>query len=283
MKTAILALQRYEKDIHDWIDYHLYKIGFDHIFILDDNDDNDPLVIHNDRVTTYKVKLNCNGFYTFAQMNLYNKYFDKIHELGYDWLAVIDVDEYIDFYGYTVKEYLQDRYEKDGYNAIEIPWVTYSDNDIIINDRYDIFNVYTSETTTKRGEWNSDFFSWGKTLFKLDRNIVMSEHPHWIHNHIYPNNEPINRLRENEHTAKIRHYVTKSLDDYLNKVRYRKYRNVSQTYRCGGIVNTYFMYNEISLKKIEAFEILAQLKDIELTTQEKQDLVNLKTKLLNGF
>lgn len=282
MKTAILALQRHEKDIYEWIDYHLYKIGFDHIFILDDNNDDDPLVIHNDRVTVYKVDLNCNAFYTARQLDLYNERFDEIYNLGYDWLAVIDIDEYLDFYGKSVQEYIVDK-QNEGYNAIEIPWVLYSDNDIIVNDKQGVFNVYTSETATKRGQWNTNFFSWGKTLFKLDKGIKMTDQPHWIDNHIYSNNELTKRLHEDQNIAKIRHYITKSLDDYLNKVNYRKYRNVWQTYRNDGIINMFFIYNKATLKKIEAFKELAKLKDIELTQQELQDLENHKNILLNNY
>lgn len=283
MKTAILALQRYEKDIYEWIDYHLYKIGFDHIFILDDNNDEDPLVIYNDRVSVRKVNLNCNAFYTKRQLDLYNENFDEIHELGYDWLAVIDIDEYLDFNGKTVQEYIKYRYEDEGYNAIEIPWIMYSDDNILINEKQQIMHAYTSETNRKRTNWNSDMFSWGKTLFKLDKGIRMDEQPHWINNHTYPNDEETKRLHENQNIAKIRHYVTKSLNDYLNKVKYRKFRNVFQTQVGKGIVNTYFIYNELSLKKLEAFEILANLKNIELTSQEKQDILNLKNKIMNNF
>lgn len=283
MKTAILALQRYEKDIYEWIDYHLYKIGFDHIFILDDNDDEDPLVVYNDRVTVYKVNLNCNAFYTARQLDLYNEHFDKIYELGYDWLAVIDIDEYLDFYGKTVQEYISYRYENEGYNTIEIPWVMYSDNNILINEKQQPISTYKNETNRKRIEWNRDIFSWGKTIFKLDDGIRMSEQPHWINDHEYSNGEATKRLHENENIAKVRHYITKSLNDYLDKVKYKKLRNVPQTLVGKGIVNTYFMYNKLSLKKIEAFETLAKLKDIELTSQEKQDLLNLKNKIINNF
>ena len=52
MKTCILAIQRYEniKDIEEWIDYHI-NLGFDHIFLMDNNDEKDALDIKFEYLT----------------------------------------------------------------------------------------------------------------------------------------------------------------------------------------------------------------------------------------
>ena len=56
MRTCILAIQRYEniKDIIEWIDYHI-NLGFSHIFLLDNNDEDNLLNIKHDNLTVLRA------------------------------------------------------------------------------------------------------------------------------------------------------------------------------------------------------------------------------------
>lgn len=279
IKTCILCIQRYEKDILDWVDYHLYKLGFDHIFIIDTNDPGDELVIYNKQVTVIHKEMPPVTHIGWGkqQMQLVNSEIDNIYNLGYHWCALIDIDEYLDFYGRTVKEYVLDK-EEEGSNAVEISWITYSDNGLLFNDKAGVINIYKDETERKRGKWCDDEFSWGKTIFKLDTGIRCKQEIHWISNHTYSDGTPIKRKHESIDVAFVRHYRTKSLNDYLSKVAYRKLRQSCLNYYQGGIVNVYYMFNKPTKESLENFEILAEMKGIRLNPKEKETLEKLKQK-----
>ena len=96
MKCAIFAIARKENlYIRDWVTYHL-SIGFDKIYIFDNNFDgeenfNDVIsdFIEKDIVNIINVrnkKCYQNVSYNYAILNLCSKY---------DWNAFIDIDEFI--------------------------------------------------------------------------------------------------------------------------------------------------------------------------------------------
>ena len=93
MKTCILAIQRYERieDLKEWIRYHI-----DHIFLLDNNDRKDALKIDDPNLTIlpcYAITINI-GDSTW-QCNAYNYGLEYIKLLDYQWIAIIDADEFI--------------------------------------------------------------------------------------------------------------------------------------------------------------------------------------------
>lgn len=95
MKTAICCIAKCENNyLKEWVDYHL-AIGFSHIFIYDNNDligeRIEPLFSNYNNVTV----INCYGELSYqnkAYLSFYNSYGKQ-----FDWIAFIDIDEFITF------------------------------------------------------------------------------------------------------------------------------------------------------------------------------------------
>lgn len=273
MKIALLAVVRFEGDIYEWIDYHLYNVKFEHIYIIDNNPIEYPIIIFNPKVTVIKdtTTMIHNGS---IQPYMYNKVIPTIVKDGYTHLGVCDIDEYFDFNGKTVQEYLS-MYPQ--YNAIEIPWFTYSDSDNITIQPVHTSIAYTRPTKQQHTNWNCNEYSWGKPIFKIEKGITMSVH--WPNNFTYSDG-PITRYHEDSSIARVRHYRTKSLQNYMQKVAYRKFKGSPCVYNRGSnIVRAYFDFNEVTKQKVSMFQTLANLYNITLSTDELETLKTLKLQL----
>ena len=132
MKTCILSIQRYEniKDLYEWIDYHI-NLGFDKIFIMDNNDEQDKLIINNNKVYIipyYGQHNNHNDW--IWQREAYNYGFDYIRNFSsYDWILIIDIDEFITFRSKyeNINNFIEIECINKGLDNIEIKWELYND------------------------------------------------------------------------------------------------------------------------------------------------------------
>ena len=103
MKVDLLCVAKNENlTIRDWVDYHL-NIGFHKIWIFDNNDKEDISIIEplKSRIVEGKVSVlpNFKGAKTF-QLTAYNMFLNAFAKKNeYDWIGVIDCDEYFELYG----------------------------------------------------------------------------------------------------------------------------------------------------------------------------------------
>ena len=139
MKTCIVAIGRYEGEyIEEWVNYHL-NLGFDHIYLADNNYDNPERfeLILQDYIKKNKVTVfDCRGeYYHFAgQPKFYKQiYYDGILN-DYDWILFIDIDEFITLTDKfkNIKEYL-DRDIFNDFDVIKINWMAMTDGGHVIN------------------------------------------------------------------------------------------------------------------------------------------------------
>lgn len=232
IRVATCVLTRLDnKYIREYVEYYK-NLGTDKMVIFDNNREGERKVI--DEVKDYVDS----GFvdiidWKYATGNLQRpayQYFYERYGNEYDWLACFDSDEYLIINNETLKDFLQEDRFKD-YLGIVIPNVHYSDNDIIVNDKKERFNVYT---TPSFNEWT--FY---KTFVRghLENVDYMSPKIDGAH---YPmiDNKPLEgfvdadgrefpQIREDRdnnpvfnkypcNSAFIKHIPTGSIDDYLN-------------------------------------------------------------------
>jgi hypothetical protein len=95
---SVGAMFRNESDsIIEWIKHYLYH-GVDHIYLINDNSDDDTVskiqeYIDKGLITLYHVK---EPYYEGRQRNLYNRLFlPHLQKKDTQWLLVIDLDEYV--------------------------------------------------------------------------------------------------------------------------------------------------------------------------------------------
>lgn len=133
MKVALCCIGRMENRYAvEYVEYYK-SIGFDKIFIYDNNHDGEEhfeevLQQYVDdgfvEITNYRNKTHC-------QLESYQDCYNK-HKNEYDWIAFFDFDEFLTFAkGKDAKEYLS---RFNGYDIVKVNWMVYTDNNLIKND-----------------------------------------------------------------------------------------------------------------------------------------------------
>lgn len=216
---AICAVAKCENDyINDWVNYHL-NIGVNSIFIFDNNDRNyEPvesrIKINSGKVYVLKVPGERGGFQTKFYNWFYNKYKDD-----FGWIIFIDIDEYIVLNKWkTINEFLLSF--KD-YPVIRLNWHLFGDDELISRDT----SIPVNEFFTKRSK-NKSLETHGKEIIKGGQSNVniVSSHYCLINNFLPKQIMPdcketygkVGGLRNCEE-AYINHYMTKTLDEFINQ------------------------------------------------------------------
>lgn len=242
--VAIIACAKMEEIyIKEWLDWHLNVVGFDHIFLCDNNDSDYiyPLIyIVYDYVKAGKVTIvNYNNVHPIQPV-CYTDVYDN-HKNEYDWFALIDIDEFfcIPKYNNKIKHFLSD--VADDVNTIYVNWRMYGDNELIeyddrpVQERFINHSTITSENGIhhinkpilrggldhKVEHQHQGFGAYsGKKIDvlgnKLSRNTVNSK---------MNDEKDENKLKKYTdqliETCYLKHFATKTIDEW---VKYRLFR-----------------------------------------------------------
>jgi hypothetical protein len=149
MKTCIVAIGRYEGDyVEEWVNYHL-NLGFDHIYLGDNNFDNPERmeVILNKYIKDGKVSVyDCrNEFYHVAgQCKFYMQMYRNEELSQYDWILYIDIDEFFTLSDKfkNVHEYLSQDHFKD-FDVIKINWKVMTDSGRLFQTNEPVLERFT--------------------------------------------------------------------------------------------------------------------------------------------
>ena len=231
MKSCILTIIKNEQEyLDEWIKYHL-DLGIDHIFIFEDIDSDS----HKEICDKYNdVTLNCitivlneddkkktKEFKLTKKQNPQDIYFIQSllwikANYQYDWCFVIDVDEFI-----TIHKTLSDIFnEFQYYDGIVLQWKIFGANGNIFKPNYNnkgVISTYTKESNYIGHnviEWTT------KTCYNLNT----FEKSYYKNNH-QPSDKckwcrtDFSNIRTKIVYDKIyiKHYMTKSWEEYINK------------------------------------------------------------------
>ena len=127
MKSICAIIKDEHRFLKEWIDWHL-GLGFDAIHLFEDKGSKDHTEICSKYSNVYlrryetdntvKELLKHQGT-SYRQFILYN-WFGNVYKRVYDWVAFIDVDEFIVFHGdYTLESFCK---EFEPYPAVLINW-----------------------------------------------------------------------------------------------------------------------------------------------------------------
>lgn len=214
MKIAIFTIikdeQRY---LDEWIQHHL-NLGFDDIYVFEDLESSSHYSIcknyknvHLDRLEFY---LNTNRNDKFRQINLINWFIDNYEEkynIKYDWVAFIDIDEFINLEnGLSLKTLLKDY---DDVKGIHLYWKMYNANGLIEPP----INYKVVENFKTRFNTNKLYLQLTKPFINLNNNPTLRNH------HIIENG--VNTKKSNKkydvcfEKMWINHYYTKSWTEWI--------------------------------------------------------------------
>ena len=212
----------------EFVNYYK-NLGYNHIFIYDNNDVNDEKfedVLRQEILDNFVTIIDYRGYrgkINRPQFDAYRDCYSK-YSSEYDWLSFYDFDEFLYLReNKNIQEFLdQDKFKKC--IDIKINWIVYSDNDLIyyedkpIQERFTTPLINDTENkhikSTVRGHLKNNYWSkmWNPhsstgnyasctaTGSKTDSNSPF---------HTPPNFEG----------AFIKHYATKTIEEFLGKIR----------------------------------------------------------------
>ena len=268
MKTAICCIAKCENNyLREWVDYHL-ALGFSHIFIYDNNDVEgeriEPLFEGNKQVTI----LNCRGEKAF-QNKAYTSFY-KQYGSQYDWIAFIDVDEFITFSKEsglkTIDEFLV---RFDGkVEIVHLNWMCFGDNGIVDLDHYSVLDRFTVPLDfDKKIQYDFPENNHVKSIIRggLDIGNTMitvhtpKDYPYYVV-------DAMGNRCDNDYfksydfsTAYIRHYVTKTIVEWIVKKSKGRTSVLSSSNYYS--FDRFFLYNEPTEEKEKIIALYLVLKD----------------------
>lgn len=259
MECVICAIAKQENAyLYEWAEYHI-GIGFSHIYLYDNNDmdGENPISVFmgtpiQDKITIIDVRGK-----KYWQLIAYQHCTDTYR---YDWCAYIDIDEFITFTdNITISDFL--RRFSGTIHAIHLNWLCYGDCGFVHKQKrvlsmyrnfiepldfcftYDDIEEYAHIKSIVRGGVYCDWRS-TETTFRV------TPHTPYLDGYVANArgevilNQPF--ARRNYWVAYIRHYTTKSLEDYYTKIQ-------RQAADYDGIVYSiakYFRVNQLTIGKL---------------------------------
>ena len=258
MQTIICAIAKNENAyLYEWATYHL-ALGFSHIYLYDNNDVNGERItdvlnadVFADKITIIDVRGQ-----KYIQKKVYNECY---RTRNFDWCAFIDIDEFITLENHkNINDFLDVFINKE---AIHLNWKCYGDSGHVSCNALDVTKRFTQpwKTNVYYGYINIAENTHIKSIIKSGLDIDWEyEGDDWTSNPHTPyglknlcnakvENIPIGPFAPICHeVAYIRHYTTKTIEEYALKIN-------RQCADCDGVHYSYYKFfrvNRITLRKL---------------------------------
>ena len=200
---------------------HYKTLGFDHIYLYDNNELNGEKfedVIRNEIKEDFISIINYRG-YKGVQLNAYfNSY--KNNYKNYRWLAFFDIDEFLELpENKTIRQFLENKIFSNCQN-IKIGWLEFTDNDLTKYENKSVQERFTTPLVNHsrivksvvRGNLNVNY--WDKAT-----NAHTSKYGFQSCN---PSGKIIDPtsvfIDAPNNTTFLKHYITKTIEEYINKI-----------------------------------------------------------------
>jgi hypothetical protein len=228
-KVCMCAIGKKENPYAKEFVNHYINLGYNQIYIYDNNDPNDEKfedVLKKEISYNLVNIINYRGYRGKAnkpQFDAYQDCYDKYSGIC-DWISFYDFDEFLVLKDHeTIQEFLDQEKFSECIN-VKINWLTYSDNELIHYEDKPVQERFTTSLpkdnenrhikSTVRGHLKSNYWSklWNphSSLGNFTSCIPTGEKT--------DANSPFH-TPWNFEGAYIKHYVTKSLEEYLGKIR----------------------------------------------------------------
>ena len=259
IKVLICAITKQEDlYLEEFIDYYI-NLGITKIILYDNNNLGDNSLndlLNNTIYQNFIDIINYRGIKN-AQKTAYSDCYNN-NKNKYDWIAFFDIDEFLYLKGFqNINKFLSlSKFKKC--SSILINWRYYGDNDFIYYEpkplkiRFAKPFIFDENKTV-----NIYFLAAAKSIIKGRLNITWTHFPHFLNSSkiCSPNGSIINNplSSPNYKNAFIKHYTTKSTEEYLIKLFKGK---VSSPYYLNKeaiiywINKYYFLFNKITKQKL---------------------------------
>lgn len=210
--SVVLLVKNENRYLKEWLDWHLDKVGFDHIYIYDNytKEDNKGVKEYLESISYDKLKrVTINKFSTPKRKNknlqteCYNYHLKRYKE-EVKWSAFIDIDEFIQYK--NINEFLKNKKE---YVDISIWFKEYNANGHEkYNSNIPVQERFTKVVDNKEVESNN-----------ADKHIVQNYKISHFKTH-YPKYNPQKHLcyRCTIEEMYYKHFYTKSYEEWIEKI-----------------------------------------------------------------
>ena len=227
--AVVCAIAKHENAyIAEWVEYYL-TMGFDHIYLFDNNESTYPDVKeaipekYKKQVTIINIQ-DC--WYDHIQSTCY-KFFYEIYSNNFNWVAFFDIDEFLNLNGEcdnNINKFLaQDKF-KD-FNQIRIKWQLFGDDGLLERDMSIPVHEFFKKPIFKLGfSNNTKIIIRGHMPEKLKAHCI-----HYVINETgnlwktcLPSGRPIKdvsyavRAGYDLEKVYLNHYITKTLKEFIN-------------------------------------------------------------------
>lgn len=253
MKIALCCIAKCENlYLSEWVNHHL-NIGFDHIYIYDNNDTDgerceDIVGKENPNVTVLKYFIGKKQKGCETQIAAYNDFYQRFGG-KYDWVLYLDVDEFLVINDYAnVCGYIKDII-KPSTKSVRLNWKCYDDND---NLHYECLPVRERFTRVCEDEtlsyYKKHFYRTKLMEFKainvhysnIRGDVVDCDGKYATYSTFVTSNT------YNHNKAYIAHYATKSADEYYMIKKKRRGDGIGNDRLS---IEHYFKYNKRTEEK----------------------------------
>jgi hypothetical protein len=208
---------------------HYKKIGYDKIFIYDNNDIEDEKfedVLYRQISTNFVKIIDYRGYRGKRQSPQSDAYIDcyEKNKNNYDWLSFFDFDEFLELNkNKNIKEYLNNKSFKKCAN-IKINWLEFSDNDLIYYKNVSLQKRFTKPLYQDKGNIFIKSTVRGNLKFNYWRSL---SNPHSSSNYLTACNSQGNIIDPttfyispfSHEYSYLKHYSTKTIEEYCNKIK----------------------------------------------------------------
>lgn len=223
MRVALVAIGRRENLYAVEFVEHYKKLGFDNIFILDNNHDGEehfedvlsPFIESGFvKVLDYRNQTNC-------QMRAYTEVYAQINK-DYDWIAFYDFDEFLFVSGMDVKEWLG-RFPQDCEEVLT-NWMCMTDNNLVRYDPRPLVERFREPMQfDKPVQYSFADNCHVKTIIRGGLEVKFGGNPHvpdtplkaYNASGIRCNNSPWQPIDWG--TAHLRHFTTKTIEEWMTR------------------------------------------------------------------
>lgn len=223
MKTALIAIGRRENQYaREWVKHHL-ALGFDHIYIYDNNHTGEELFIDvlMDYVEQGRVTIIDYRNQEKAQRPAYNDAYQRLSG-KYGWLAFFDFDEFLCLPSASdeggLKPFLASLQQE--YNCVMIPWLMMTDSGLVHNDGRPLMERFT-ESTTRGGGQGKCIVRGGISGLRFTNSVHVPYEP--MLRCCTPKGERTIQKRhqpQDTEVAYLKHFSTKTIEEWLsNKMK----------------------------------------------------------------
>ena len=230
MKVCLCTIGKKENlYIKEFVE-HYKNLGYNHLFIYDNNDINEEKfqdVLNYNITKNFISIINYRGYRGKNGKPQFHAYYDcyKKNHKNYDWLSFFDIDEFLELkHSYKkIKDFLKNKKFEKCQN-IKINWLMYSDNGLLRYENKPIKERFTSPIFNDPANIYIKSTVKGNLKINYWKNM---NNPHSSHNN-YVSCDPSGKIISskkfyvipiNYKYAVLRHYATKTIEEYCLKIK----------------------------------------------------------------